>query len=867
MDNGNGNQQTNAESNASSNEVLRVAAIAELRSLANQVFMDRIQYMRQAGFQFEGRRDLYEILGYARVITTKDYRDRYERGGIAGRIVDAMPNATWRGMPAFEIIEDDDPDKITPFEQAWIDLDRRLQIQAKLLRVDKLAGLSTYAVLLIGAAGELDTPLPRGKNSNQLLYLTPFGGGGGPGGRNSQTTVAADADAQVMTFDENPQSKRFGLPLTYQLKRIDISMTLQRPVHWTRVLHVAENLMADEVYGLPTLERVWNLLDDLEKVTGGGAEAFWLRANQGLHLDIDKDMSLPDATAAIAALKEQAENYKHQMTRWLRTRGVKVETLGSDVANFGNPADAVLTQIAGAKSIPKRILTGSEMGELASSQDRDNWRDQIVGRQTQYAGPYIVRPLIDRLIEYGYLPAPAKGQDQYEVRWPHLQTLTEQERTAGAQAWAQVNQTFGDLVFTEAEIRDKWHGMAPLTEEQREEADERAMDKAKRAQEVMKLQQPAEIPVEDEDDDEEIEDEEPRAAEDRKYSSTEVRLPPDIANKLLAFGSAIPFDDLAEDGCERIPHVTVKYGLHTLDVGEVRSAMAEFTGPIHLTLGKTAVFEAEKYDVVYVTVKSPDLKRLNKLLSQKLAVTDTHPEYIPHATIAYVKKGMGAKYKGKDVAAGMEATLDTVVFGPSSGLEVTADQVIVIPPTPISVAQRIAQMADTELVTVLAAAIEHENVEVVHAIIGLHSDGSGGKNSGKIRNDKVDKILNDPSVLKHLKIPPTMYHVTSANNAQQILKKGLAPGSKRSSTLGESRGVYITQDPHDIWKEGGDITGDTILEVKTSGLDLRLDPEYFYYDDISKESVMEYIQAVNDGEENFALYSRKAIPSKNIKLY
>ena len=94
------------------------------------------------------------------------------------------------------------------------------------------------------------------------------------------------------------------------------------------------------------------------------------------------------------------------------------------MANFSNPADAILTQIAGSKAIPKRILTGSEMGELASSQDRDNWKDQINGRQTGYAGPYIVRPLVDRLIKYGYLPTPKKGPREYEVRCPQIQVLT-----------------------------------------------------------------------------------------------------------------------------------------------------------------------------------------------------------------------------------------------------------------------------------------------------------------------------------------------------------------------------------------------------------------------------------------------------------
>jgi hypothetical protein len=311
----------------------------------------------------------------------------------------------------------------------------------------------------------------------------PFTGGGGPGGiRQSQTLAADFGDCVIHEYDTDPQSERFGLPKTYQLKRTDISSpALARPVHWTRIIHIAEGVLDNEVFGLPALERVWNLLADLRKVTGGGAESFWLRANQGLHLDVDKDMSLADTKNTLEALKEQAEAYKHQMTRWLRTRGVSVETLGSDVANFGPNADAVLTQIAGAKAIPKRILTGSEMGELASSQDRENFKDQINGRQMMHCGPYIVRLLADRLIKYGYLPAPAKNE--YKVDWSHIQVMTEQEKAAGATQWMSTNAAAKNAglqpVFTEAETRDHWYGLAPLTEEQIteiEDAKRRAME-------------------------------------------------------------------------------------------------------------------------------------------------------------------------------------------------------------------------------------------------------------------------------------------------------------------------------------------------------------------------------------------------------
>lgn len=445
------------------------ATQAELRAAAD-VILDRLQFMRQAGLSFEGERDLYLALGYDRTLTVEILRARYARGGIAGRVVDALPKATWRG--GLELVEDENPKTDTKFEKAWKEFDKRLKVVPKFQRIDILASLSSYAVLLIGADGAFDVELPKGDGTpDGITALTPFAGGLGPQwtsmtnrqGFNSVSTIGADAT--ITEFETDVHNPRFGLPKFYRLKRIGLdSPAMGVPVHWSRIIHVAEELLDDDVFGAPALERVWNLLDDLDKVTGGGAEAFWLRANQGLNINLDAEMDLGgENSEEMIALKAEIAKYVHRMQRVMKTRGADVKTLGSDVAEFGGNADAILTQIAGAKAIPKRILTGSEMGELASSQDRENWRDQVVGRREGYADPMIVRSLVDRLVDYNYLPTPAKP---YVVRFAAITTMTEEEKAAGAQKWAATNAVAKQPVYTVDQIRDYWYGFEPLTPEE-----------------------------------------------------------------------------------------------------------------------------------------------------------------------------------------------------------------------------------------------------------------------------------------------------------------------------------------------------------------------------------------------------------------
>lgn len=710
VDGPNGNGSAVAEVNFDEAEVRALEAEAT-------ILLARMQFMRQAGISFKGMRDLYDILGYDRNITHEQYRERYERGGVAGTIVDVMVDAVWRG--GMELIEDEDPENDTPFEAAWKELEERLNLTTYMIRADRLSRLSDYAVMLIGTSlnGELTSELPKGRPEN-LIYLQPYSGAGGPtrDGRQSQTT-AMDARAKIASYERDTKNPRYGQPATYNL-RVDDGQWIG-DVHWSRIVHVAEGCLDDDVFGRSVLKRTWNLLDDLDKVTGGGAEAFWLRANQGMHVDIDKDMQLEKGEFAtvVEKLKAQSEAYKHQQTRWLSTRGTKVTPLGSDVANFANPADAVLKQISGATRIPTRILTGSEMGQLASSQDRENFKDQVNGRQEQHAGPNIVRKLVDRLIEFGYMPEPAEGPRKYRVKWAHIQTLTEEEKVAGAKGWASVNQAQGEVVFTNAEIREKWADKAPLTKEQLQEIADRAAEKLKLQQDAMGAQPAAVDPktgqpvkrnpfmkAAEEAYARSIgvrttalsEDEKLRAVQDvellrvleaaivagnedvihqiiglqdgpHKLSSTQIDLPEEWAKPMIAFGANIPDDDIyMPEGREDRPHVTVKYGLPA----DASAPDVAGFGPVRIVLGPLDVFATPDYDVLFASVDSPDLVRLNSLIGQTPGVTDTHPNYRPHATIAYLKSGYGVGYVGRkfvEVPEGSSFTADAMTFVSANG--------------------------------------------------------------------------------------------------------------------------------------------------------------------------------------------------------
>jgi 2'-5' RNA ligase len=155
-----------------------------------------------------------------------------------------------------------------------------------------------------------------------------------------------------------------------------------------------------------------------------------------------------------------------------------------------------------------------------------------------------------------------------------------------------------------------------------------------------------------------------------KYSSTQLNLPEPVAREVTALSSLIPEDDLAEGGVETEPHVTVKYGLKDADPTEVARLLRNHP-PVMVTLGKTAHFagvEDGTADAVYAEVSSPELRSLNKFVAENTyAPGDTHRDYKPHVTLAYVKPGIGAKYDGDTTLEGTQVVIDRVVFSSKDG--------------------------------------------------------------------------------------------------------------------------------------------------------------------------------------------------------
>lgn len=424
---------------------------------------------------FGGRRDMFNVLGYPTEISVEKYRWRYERGDIAAAIIDAYPEDTWRGDG--EVVENDDPTVITEFEKTFAALNKRLCIWQIFQQADILAQLGRYSIIVIGAPGDSNTPLPN-ITADEVFYLIAYG-------EDSASFTETD-------LEKDTKNPRFGLPNFYQITSSGTTArsSITSKFHYTRIIHVVDNRLDHRLLGIPRLKKVWNRLEDLDKIMGGGSEAFWQRANKGTIFNIDPDVLVGDPEEgetepqAIRDMKEQVEEFGHGTRRTLTLRGVEAQDLGAEVADFASPVASIVSIVSGAERIPQRLLLGSERGELASTQDRQNWSDRIKSRRSRFADPVVVRPFVDRLIEAGALPA---VQDYHTV-WPDVFELSETEKMTLASQAASLNTRAGDVVVLPEEIRERYLGLPAFTAEQEGEIEAEKEAELEREDELLDKQ-------------------------------------------------------------------------------------------------------------------------------------------------------------------------------------------------------------------------------------------------------------------------------------------------------------------------------------------------------------------------------------------
>ncbi len=366
------------------------------------------------GETYKGVRKIYEALGYPdeEDLTFSYFYDRWDRQDIATAIIDKPVEATWAND--LIITEEGIAEEDSSLFVAWRELDKQFKIKKTFARLDVLDGIGQYSLLLFGfndVKNKAGFEKQAGGITLKLNYIKAI----------------PESNSKILKWETDSSNDRFGKPLLYEIEvgqpaesGRDTFITKLR-VHHSRILHIASGSLVSDIYGRSRLRPVINRLLDLEKIMGGDAEMFWRGARPGYHAKPDEGFAM--GATEEAALDEELDKFEHDLRRIIYAKGIDLKALDMQISDPKNHVEIQHEAISAETGIPKRILTGSERGELSSSQDREQWLTLITNRRKKYAEIEILEPFIDKCMQFQILP-----ETEYVIVWSDLFAPSEKEK-------------------------------------------------------------------------------------------------------------------------------------------------------------------------------------------------------------------------------------------------------------------------------------------------------------------------------------------------------------------------------------------------------------------------------------------------------
>lgn len=565
------------------------------------------------GRSHNGARDMYDQFGYPKILRTQELMAMYLRNGIANRVVRSFPDATWRDAPLVRDAKGESPDpdnkSYSPFVESVQSLFDRHRVLHYLARADRMSGIGRYGVIVMGFGDGRQMHEPLAKGSHPLLYIQAY----------------SEQNTTINTYEMDKKNARYGRPKQYTVRTGTLTgdkttQTMSMPVHYSRVIHLAEFLDEDDVFGTPRLTPCFNHLMDLEKVLGSGAETFWLNARPGLGIFADSDASFSDAQ--LKEMKDQATAYDHQLQRILAMQGVTAQQFNAAIADPKPNIDALLDVIAGTAGIPKRILVGSERGELSSTQDETNWSNKIDERRKHFITPSVLVPFVQRMIETGNVLRPEK---KFWVEWPEVGALGPKEEADVGLVRAQMLSTYvmapgSDLLVPPTEFRTKFLGLEPESEYK---------------DEIEELEEIDETPANDV-----VEEPKVNAIIKANAEPKSLYIRRDVLNKdeIIEWAKSQGFKTVVED-----LHVTVAYNRSPIDWMLLPEAstfgLMSDDGKMEVPPGGPRVIEPlGPKGAIVILFNSAVLQWRHEDLHRVPGMSWDYPKYQPHITITYAGK-------------------------------------------------------------------------------------------------------------------------------------------------------------------------------------------------------------------------------------
>lgn len=416
-----------------------------------------VDYIDGIRFNSLGREYLNKLFNRIKP-TVQDLVHRSEKG-IASRVVSYWPSVTWGD--GFYVIENDDKD-LTPFEQAAEDLIDEHSVVDTFASLDIEAGSGHYSCLFMGiSSGEVLDPatfsreVPKNTN-NRLIWLK----------------VLHQLQAEVTDIITDPSSPDWGKPFMYkvypyklvnQFGKTITDSTKSYSVHHSWIIHYSPNAIGSGLYGQPDLAKVWDILDDLELISGSYAQIFFKTARSYFVSSLKDGVAWDDEL--VAKFRAEVDQATKEFNAHMIVDGFDTNVLNASSKSIQAEIGSYMTLLSVVLSVSRRILEGTEEGKLAGEQDRQNTGD-VARRRRSRQGEKLVRAFVDRLIKYQVMEPPINSDGKYRVEFNQQDELTLLEKITALKTVTEANknqhEVNGEQAMSMIEARDLLLDKGPI---------------------------------------------------------------------------------------------------------------------------------------------------------------------------------------------------------------------------------------------------------------------------------------------------------------------------------------------------------------------------------------------------------------------
>lgn len=339
------------------------------------------------GTQFRNHRDYYQVFGWERNITARLCYALYKGHGIAKAVNDVPINTTWRYYP--QIISTS-----TELTSTLKLLEERLSLTDIMKKLDRLSGVGFYGIAVLDIKNQKYESRLRSFKLQNLTNISVF----------------SDWEVTIMWKGNNATGRK---------SDIEYYLIGKEKIHPSRVIHVCENPDTD-ILGQSRIAPIYNQLIDMWKISGSTAELYYITASLLLNAKAEDGYKIKKKDAE--ALQDSLLELTNKMKGFLVSNGFEIKNIAPPITSPKDSWEVYEKFISAESGIPRRILFGSEMGELASTQDQTTYYERIESRQVNHVTPNIIKAVIERLMRFSDMPFA-----EYSIKWKQLSALSEKE--------------------------------------------------------------------------------------------------------------------------------------------------------------------------------------------------------------------------------------------------------------------------------------------------------------------------------------------------------------------------------------------------------------------------------------------------------